>query len=261
MRRSCFRLAKWYADCITADGVVFVGYAARAHLGPVTIPYRSTLVNRPDTPSAAEFTVRPGPSPMLTDGRVTWCCPRLGVNGTWTGTAPVIQRVLYDDDRSLVDWHCHLPSASASVRVRDVAPLVGEGYVEELVIAGDPRRLPIRELWWGRFTGDGHYLVWIVWRGPHPLTVVFNDGQERSDGRASADGVAFAGGRLAYGATRTLRTGRIGRTFLAAHPGIARLVPRALDLHEQKWISRARLEQHGGLVAEGWAIHEVIRWP
>jgi len=153
-----------------------------------------------------------------------------------------------------------VPAARATVQVADET-MIGEGYVEELLVAGDPRRLPIRELWWGRFSGGGQHLVWIVWRGPHPLALVLHGGREHRDGHVSADGVAFAGGRLAYEATRTLRAGLIGQTFLVAHPGIARLVPRELDLHVEQRLSRARLEKPGGAVATGWAIHEVVRWP
>ena len=261
VRRGWFRLVKWYADCVTADGVAFVGYAARARLGPLVIPYQSILVSRPDAPPVARLTLRPGPGPRIEDGRVSWRAPRLGVDATWTATAPPLHRVLYEDARCLVDWRCHVPAAHSSALFDGAAPLVGDGYVEELVVAGDPRRVPIRELRWGRFSGDGQHLTWIFWQGQRPLALVFDGREERTDGRASEDAVSFAGGRLSYGASRTLRTGRIGRTFLAAHPLVARLLPRALDLHEEKWVSRARLEGPGARVATGWAIHEVVRWP
>jgi hypothetical protein len=254
-------LAKWYADCVTADGVAFIGYSARTRLGPITVPYHSTLVSRPNAPSAVAFTLHPNPGPVLRGREVGWRAPHLDLAGTWTATAPAFRRVLHQDDRSLVDWHCHIPAGHATVRLGGAAPLAGEGYVEELVVAGDPRRLPIREVWWGRFAGNGHHLVWIVWRGPQPLALVLFDGQEQPHGRAGARGVTFTGGRLVCDDTRTLRSGRIGRTFLAAHRRIARLVPRALDLHEEKWLSRARLEGPDGRTATGWAIHEVIRWP
>lgn len=261
MARSCVHLTKWYGDCVTDDGVAFVGYAARLRLGLIAIPYHATLVDRPDGASRANVTLGRTPLPVLEDGRVSWRASRLGIDASWTAASGPIHRVLHEDARCRVDWRCHLPAARARVLLRGDAPLVGDGYVEELRIAGDPRRLPIRELWWGRFAGGGRHVVWIMWRGSHPLSLAWADGEERPGGHASPGGVTFSGGRLTCGTNRTLRAGRLGRTFLAGHAGFARLVPRALDLYEEKWVSRARLEGAGARVATGWAIHEVIRWP
>lgn len=261
MRRSWFRLAKWYADCVTDDGVAFVGYAAQLHLGPISIPYQSAFVSRPDGAPAAAFALRRGPAPRREADALVWHAPRLGVHGAWTPTAPPLHRTLLESDRWLVDWSCHAPAARASVRAGDTTTLIGAGYVEELVVAGDPRGLPIRELWWGRFAAAGRYVVWIVWRGPHPLALVFDNGAERRHGRASRDGLTFDGGRVVCDTHRVLRSGPIGQTFLSSHRAIARLIPRTLRVHEEKWLSTARFEHRDGAAAAGWAIHEVVRWP
>ena len=74
-------------------------------------------------------------------------------------------------------------------------------------------------------------------------------------------GLRGGGARALLHEPRVLRSGRIGETVLSAVPGLDRLVPgRILGLEETKWRSRGTL-QIGSCEEEGWAIHELVRWP
>jgi hypothetical protein len=79
----------------------------------------------------------------------------------------------------------------------------------------------------------------------------------------SAERVAIAGGpTLSLDRRDVLREGAIGATVLAAVPELVKRVPgRLLGVHERKWRSRGVLERPHRPPLEGWAIHEVVRWP
>jgi hypothetical protein len=125
-------------------------------------------------------------------------------------------------------------------------PVTGLGYVEVLTLTLPPWRLPIDELRWGRFCAADGGAVWIEWRGPHPLKLGLLDGAP----------APFMPERLGLRDHRVLRSGRIGETALAMIPRLDRLPGRVLGLSETKWLSRGALAG-----SEGWAIHEVVRWP
>src|SRR5262249_7828194 len=65
----------------------------------------------------------------------------------------------------------------------------GRGYAEKLVMTVAPWRLGIDRLWWGRFCGDCHSLVWIVWEGRHPLRLSLLDGKHLRLDAVGEDGV------------------------------------------------------------------------
>jgi hypothetical protein len=133
----------------------------------------------------------------------------------------------------------------------------GLGYVEELVMTVPPWRLPIDSLRWGRFASARSGLTWIEWRGAHPLRLALLDGKPADLASASEEQVDAGGSSLSLSAAAVLRSGRIARTALSGIPGLARTFPLGiLGLEETKWRSRGTLGAD-----QGWAIHEVVRWP
>ena len=226
-----FTLRKWYLDCVTAAGEAVVLYQARLRWGPLALRYASLLGGR--------TTLRATPEPSVEGDTVRWSAPRLAVTGTWRGLAPERRENLVPG----VEWRCVQPRARASLQIagREVS---GLGYVELLILTVPPWRLPIDELRWGRFCSEDRGAVWIEWRGAHPLRVALIDG-------VPAD---FHAGSLRLHDERVLRSGRIGETVI---PRLRRLFPaRIARLSETKWVSRGELAG-----SEGWAIHEVVRWP
>jgi hypothetical protein len=169
-----------------------------------------------------------------------------------------------DDDRLGVDWHCHLPAAAGEVELSGGPPLRGSGYAEELIVQGDLRALPIQRLLWGRFIADGQNLVWIRWDGPRPLTIVIHNDAMHSDASLDEGRVSMPGGYGALDLTerRILRDSDVGFAAFPDQAWLRRLIPPKLrDVHETKWLSRARWCQRGLPDVEGWAVHERVLWP
>lgn len=228
-------LSKWYLDCVTAQGEPAIVYVAELRWRGSALRYSSVLDGE---------TVRSavgGDEPAV-DGRViSWRSRDLEVSGSWTALDPPVESWLHE----AVHWRCLQPRARVRVRLAK-REFDGLGYVEHVRLTIAPWKLPIRTLGWGRFLHDGGYVVWI----------------HRDDRRLcwSSGGEAFE--ELAFGETRTLREGTLGSAALSSIPGVNRTLPaRVLNIHETKWLSRARLGGPGHAGAEGWAIHEVVKWP
>lgn len=174
-----------------------------------------------------------------------------------------MRQALLDDDRLGVDWHCHLPAASAEVELSGGPLVAGSGYAEELTVQGDLRALPIRRLLWGRFTADRQTLVWIRWDGPRPLDLVVHNGTVHTEGAVEDRGLAISGqGVLELGEGRVLRDSDLGCSTFPDRAWLRSLIPRRLrDVQETKWLSRARWCEPGLPDVEGWAVHERVLWP
>lgn len=226
-------MRKWYLDCVTRQGEPVVLYHAQVRWGALALRYASVL--------GGATSLRHTPEPRVEGDTVTFRAPRLGIDGTWRALAPAHEERLSDG----VEWWCVQPRAKVSLRLGDRA-LSGLGYVETLTLTRPPWRLPFDELRWGRFCAADRGAVWIEWRGAHPLDLALIDGAP----------AGFAPGRLGLHDHRVLRSGRIGETALAMVPRLERLPGRILGLSETKWLSRGALAG-----SEGWAIHEVVRWP
>jgi hypothetical protein len=137
----------------------------------------------------------------------------------------------------------------------------GLGYAERIETTLAPWNLPIRELRWGRFVSEGASLAWIDWGGPYPLRLVLHDGRVSENAAVDDAHVTTRTSLLSLERPRVLREGPIGTTALARVPLVRDALPvRLLALSETKWISRGTLHDLHGR-HEGWAIHEVVRWP
>jgi len=257
------QIRKWYADSISPKGDVFIGYAAQVGLGPFSLPYQATLTGPRGEFSSQRTALTSKGIPDLTAEGATWRCPALDLTGTWKRTAPSFHRVLLDSPSMTIEWRCHMPGASARVRVGDQA-FDGSGYLEELRVRGNPMGIPIRELRWGRFLGERDSVVWIDWRGPHPLTLVLHDGVEMTDSRVTDEAVSFAGFRLGLGGEDawTLRDEVAEESVFPNRAWLRPLLPRALArLREVKWAAPGSLERPDGTTSPGWIIYERVEWP
>jgi hypothetical protein len=254
-----FRLHKWFLDCVTPSGDAVVVYSARLHWGVLRLGCASVLVHRGGRTTSRTRILRP-PMPQVTANGIAIAAPRLGIHGTWRGAPQSRPRELFRSPRGSVAWNCHLPQAEVELQC-DGQSLRGTGYVEHLALDVAPWQLPIDELHWGRWHGGGRSLVWIQWRGPHPLRLCLFDGDEVAAQHIDTDGVQFgAGHRLALTAKCVLRAGELGRTVLAERALRWLPLPRAIRaMQETKWVARGTLTTDRGEI-DGTALHEVVRW-
>jgi hypothetical protein len=253
-----FSLRKWYLDCVADSGELCIAYRAELAIGTARLSTASLLRFDEQRASRSRWTVRSCPEPSG-DGVLSWEAAALDLSARFEARDPPCAATLLDGADGRVRWRCTHPRAAVEMRIAGEV-LRGTGYAEVLDLTVPPWKLPIDELRWGRLLTASHGVVWIEWRGSHPQRLVFVDGRSVA-GELDEHGVRSETARAVLHEARVLRRGRIGDTVLSAVPGLEQLVPgRILGLEETKWRSRGTL-QIGSSEEQGWAIHELVRWP
>ncbi len=257
---SPFRLDKWYLDCVSEIGQTFIAYSAELAWRSVGLSYASCLELDGMQTASARTSLGSERLPTLATGEIRWASQGLSCSGCWRPLVPEAVRPihLYQDDAGAVLWHCIAPLSEVGIS-REGAAFGGLGYAEHLSMTLAPWRLPIEELQWGRFLAPDTYVVWIQWRGSHPLNLVYVNGQRVRSVDVSSSTLSWKGGRLVLSEQVVLRKGPLVNTALAKVPGARSLFPRSvLYTDERKWRSRGKLDLDGR-TRLGWAIHEVVR--
>ncbi len=251
-----FHLKKWYLDCTAEDGHAFIAYWATVNWGAIKLSYASLIHSAPDAPKTeSSTTFRPGPPPELANTKLSWSCPNLNVDGTWSKLCPSAERTLLKNDAGTLKWSCLMPRSQASLSIRGVT-YQGLGYVEHLEMTIAPWLLPIRELRWGQWQSPTTSLAWIDWRGKLPLSLILRDGLEVPGTISDTEIRLDSGEQLSLDTNRIIRDGELGATVLRAIPGVSNLLPPALlRTHEKKWLSRGVLSPQN---ASGFSIHERV---
>jgi len=251
-----FQLSKWYLDCVTDDGDASIAYVGSAGWGALRLHYSSLL-------ESAGQSVRTRHSLReelldVCDCSIKWNSNALGVEGEWRADAAAVRETVFESEAGRIEWRCVMPRA----RVR-IGGHEGLGYAEHLSMTIAPWKLPIRTLRWGRFGAASDWVVWIDWDGDYTKRIVYRNGNAVAARRVEDDHISFEdGSRLVMDRSLPIRQGALGTTVLSMIPGIRETFPaRLMQVSESKWRSRARLERAGGEVVEGWAIHEVVKWP
>ena len=257
-----FSLSKWYCDCVSDEGVAFIGYRARMRWGLLTIPYAATLYKPADGVTRERYSTRGCVTPSVEENELRWDCSRLGVRAAWSPRAPAIHRVLFDSTEGSIEWRCHFPHAQARVDLAEPGRLSGLGYAEQLHLTMKPWRLPFEELRWGRLLTPDDAVIWIEWRGREPRQWVFHNGSELRGATIDQTGVELPNdlGVVELTDPVVLREGRLTSTALGVIPWASGWLPRGIkNAHETKWLARGMLTT-GTRSSSGWAIHEVVRW-
>ena len=262
-RRTRFSLSKWYLDCVSDRGDVFIAYAALLGWGPLSVRYSSTLRHRDGEGTIEEASVRESSQPAMEGSTLRWSSRRLSASGIWEALEPPIERMLLQSSLGVVDWRCVQPRATADVSAGRWPRIQGLGYAEHLHLSLPPWRLPIRELRWGRFLSSDDSVIWIDWRGPFPLSIVFHNGVPMERAVVTDSEILLNGRqeRLALDSCTVLKRGPVVRTWLSLGRSMPKaLAGRAADVEECKWRSRGILEKQGRVAGRGWVIHEIVRF-
>ena len=256
-----FVLNKWYADCISDSGDTVIVYHGAARWKELAVRYSCLLVAVDDAPAFTQYSLKRDDEPACEGSRVRWRSRHLGFEGTWSAIDPGHSETLLTGADGAVEWHCLQPRACAEIQWGNGRKLAGLGYVERIRMTIAPWKLPIDELLWGRFLNHADSVVWIDWRGPVRKRLLLHNGHPMESVEVAEDVVSFGtSSSLTFGERTILREGQLGAIALAALSTIRRLLPhRILAVNETKWRSRARLSNPAQ--KDGWAIHEVVRWP
>lgn len=246
-------VTKWYVDCVDDAGEVCIAYWLRVATRALALTFVGTMLFR----GGKLFTRNARASvaePQVEGDLLQWKTDAIDVE--MERRAPAVSASLLED---VVHWRCELPSADARVQVGD-AVLRGRGYAEVLHVSGAPWKLPIEELRWGRFTGERSSLVWIEWRGPHPLTFVALDGEPVAEGSVGDELVSAGKRTLTLGRPTVIRDGCVGDA-LQGVPLLSRVLPqRFTATRERKLLGRGILSGDAAATDDGWCIYETVRF-
>lgn len=258
-----FLLSKWYLDCVSEQGDVFIGYAAVLRWRGLVVRHSSILRHQRDRDLTRHASAPACSPPDVAAGSIAWSSSELNVTGVWRSISRPVERTIFESELGSVEWRCLQPGALAEIHVGADFAIRGLGYVECLTLSIPVWRLPIDELRWGRFLSESDALVWIDWRGPKPLTLVFHNGAQTACEKLTDDNLVLSGGSTALVLTdgRVLRAGPLAETALAGLSRIRKWLPlRILRTDERKWCSRGTLTAAGEPARSGWAIHELVSW-
>lgn len=251
-----FILTKWYLDCVEDDGRLTVLYWARTAWKRAAITCMSVLSADRDG-VASTIAVSNARPPRFADGVLRFDARDISVE--IRGRAPSSAALLLATADGSVDWNCAIPCGEVTLR-RGRSVLHGLGYAECLQLSIAPWKLPIDELRWGRFTSESGSMAWIDWRGAEPLTVVLRDGATVSGGEVTDSRIRAGDLELDLSEERLVRDASLGAT-LQAIPAVHSLLPdRLLSASEKKWCNRSTLRRGADVVAEGWTVHERVRF-
>lgn len=259
---SNFQLSKWYLDCVTEDGAVFIGYSAQLNWGHLSINYSSILEHRDSTGAEVKTLLRKQSSPKKEKSLIFWSFPPLGIEGTWNALSAPTGQKLFESNQKEVEWQCYQPHSRTLIRTKQKPPLEGFGYAEHLTMTIQPWDLPLNELHWGRFLSETDSLVWIDWRGEMTKTLVFHNGVQVKNGVVNDNEILVDQGRilLTLEENCVLRKGMLISTVISKIPGLKKILPeRILKTHECKWRSRGLLKKET-VQSRGWAIHEIVKF-
>lgn len=256
-----FVLSKWYCDCVSDDGVAFIGYWARIRWGPLVVPYAATLYKPVNESARERFSLRGCAAPIIEGGELRWNCGRLGVRAAWKAGRPATRRELLRVGEGSVLWSCHFPCSRAEIDLLETGQLAGLGYAEQISLSVKPWRLPFEQLCWGRFLSAEDALTWIEWRGEEPRQWVFHNGAELRGATIGTERIELPGDRgvIELQDAAVLREGRLVRTALGAIPGARFCLPAGIrNAYESKYLARGTLTTRTRS-SSGWAVYEIVR--
>jgi hypothetical protein len=253
-----FHLRKWYLDAVDGAGRSAILYWSALAWGPVRITWHSATLHEPGRPARHLSSRAASDEPAARGGRIVWRSAALGCEIVAVPRQPAVEAA----PLAGLAWTCTAPAARTAVRLGG-CEVEGDGYVERLDLSLAPWRLPIDELRWGRWIGDGggSSIVWIDWSGPASTTLVYLDGVASPAARVHERCVCAGGRVLALRESRVLHERKLGELLAGVLPRLPKVPRRWLALEDRKWLSRGVLPDASGAAREGWAIHERIVFP
>jgi hypothetical protein len=259
-----FTLTKWYLDCVDADGRVAIAYWSAIAWRGIEITWHSISLHENGAEPVHRTSMAPVAAPAVADWGISWQTEPLGCRFDCRPGQPGVGQRLLDTAEGNVDWRCETAAGEMVIACDGRPAWQGFGYAERLEMTLPPWRLPIDQLRWGRWiaAGGDRSVVWINWRGAHPLTAVFVDGQPQQACVVSDERIETGGAALVLTDRQTLYSRSLPDTLGALRPLLAPLLPQSwLAMEDRKWRSRGTLRTAGRPDELGWVIHENVRWP
>ncbi len=263
-RMQTFSLTKWYLDCVDAEGRTAIAYWSALAWRGLAITWHSLSLHETGTEALHVTSLASVAAPAISDAGITWHSAPLGCRFDCRPRQPGVGQRLLDTTEGSVDWRCETTAGEMAIVCDDRPAWRGLGYVERLEMSIPPWRLPIDRLRWGRWiAADGdRSVVWIDWRGTHPMRTVFVDGESQQAGLVCDGTIETDDAALAITDQQTLCSRSLSDTLGALGPTLAPMLPHSwMAMEDRKWLSRGTFRKTGHPDVSGWVIHEQVRWP
>jgi hypothetical protein len=260
-RSSGFKLEKLYLDCIDDTGNCFIIYWAKLEFIFMRIFFSGLIFADSKSITNEESTLKKTPRPVINE-LLFLNNDLFQIRGDWKRTDDSLSLLLFKDamNNELV-WNVHHPKALTEIIYKD-SFYKGFGYAETLFLSIKPWNLPIKELRWGRFLSDHFTIIWIHWKGKHPLNKVFCNGVEYNDAIFEEERVIFGGGifHLMFQEISILRKGKLSNA-LSKMPWLKIIINRSiLNTVETKFKAKTILSRDLKISANGWSLFEIVTW-
>jgi hypothetical protein len=256
-----FSLEKLYLDCIDDRGNCFIIYMARLQIFFVRMSYSSLIFS--DSAGLAT-----GKSYLMKSGKdesadqLILANNILQIEGQWKRIDNPIPVFIYSDNNDhKLEWYCHHPKALAEIKFKG-SLFRGFGYAETLSLTIQPFELPMEELRWGRFLSDRYTIIWINWKGVHPVNKLFCNGLEYTDSIFEEERIIFAGGTyiLYFNEIFVIRKGKLANLF-SRMPWMKIFFSNSiLNTNENKYKAKSILSRNQEISSSGWALYEIVIW-
>ena len=255
-----FRLDKWYLDCVSPNGDVFIGYVAELRCGVIGVDYGARIIrldggttDQRQSFSVGDFSVG--------DHAVRWNNKALKVDGCWTGGRAIDPTLVVDEPAGSIEWQCLAANSAVDVMV-DGRHITGAGYVERISMTIPPWKLPFKQLRWGRYISDdrSEHMIWIDMRGATTRNWTWVNSRRVVSGSVEDGLVRADGADLTWESSDPIRRENVARTLLGHLQFVSRLLPRRVWLiQEDKQLSHCVLKTDGSQ-SRGSSINEVVTW-
>lgn len=258
-----FSLTKWYLDCVDADRRFAIAYWSALSWHGFRVAIESVVLHAPGAVPRSWSGASRAAAPEVVNRHVAWRSDAAGVSVNGSASLEPFGLRLLEQDGGTVDWSCQACPAHLRVTLPGGTAVTGLGYVERLAVSIPPWRLPITELRWGRWiaASSEKSIVWIDWRGPDPLTAVFEDGLRSPSAVVDDERIRTGGTALVLSDTRLLHR-RTLRDVIGRAGRLTRMLPEPwLEIQDSKWLSHGERCAAGASPDGGWAVHERVRFP
>lgn len=255
-----FHLVKRYLDAIDAEGNSWIVYVAHLKIGPIRLSFSSVLFADQDGEATEESSLQkvnlPEIGPVMKIQNAG-----LRIEGTWTKNQSGFEKNLWQDEHGkILNWQCHQPSADVQLTFKG-RHFVAKGYAETLTLPFSPLKLPLELLRWGRFISGDLSIIWIQWKGKHPLNRVWMNGSKIIDAIHSESGFTFDSGsrKIEFLNPIIIRNGMLG-TVIQKYPLLKYLFPKNLLRSEElKLKSETLYSSRDEMPVKGWSLYETVQ--
>lgn len=182
-----FEISKWYFDCITDAGAVFIGYIASLRFSGITVKYSAITFSDVHGITEKSGFVR-SRYPLLNEDTIEFNILNGKAQGTWQLLSSPIIETLYNTENGKVEWACLQPRSKCTLLLNQKL-FTGTGYAEKITITCKPWDIPLSELCWGRAHTPSDTIVWIFWKGIHPLNNLWVNGKLIQNAECNNKGV------------------------------------------------------------------------